>query len=1143
MAISLKMTKVVYGAVAVAMMLGIVFAYSAPKALTAPAYDYQLITQSAYPANLAPGASTNVWIEVKNTGAATWYNSGANPARLGTGSVYGNAKDYASEFAGADWLSTNRPVAISHPEIKPGWHTRFQFNIKAPATAGVYKAYFTPVVDGLTWMKDIGIFWQITVTSDGGSGDNGGGTVVPAGSLGVALAASSPAGTSIIGDTVSGDGAQALAPMTSLVFTAGSGTVKVTGVKLYRNGIAADTDLANVYLYKGGERISDSPIVATKYFSFTNSAGLFSVTAGSPVTIEVKADVVAGVSASKTISLGINANADITSDASAVTGAPVFGATMTTATVADLGKLTLAHSSSSAAQTAGLTDQELWKFSLTAADQKIDVLRIKLTAIGTIDATALTNLYLHDGVTQIGTKVAALSSDKTVVFDLSSAPYRIDAGAVKLVSLRGDIPGGSSRTFYFSVQNSEDLVAKDVSYGVYVKPNQSDTYTIIYATTTTSISAGSLQVTVATDSTSGSVAKDSLSQVLAKYNFKAIGEKIKITSLTVRLTGDADLATDGLDNGKILVDDTQIGTTKDLSSNGVTATSTAAFTFGSSFTIDAGQTKVVKIVADIKTSASATFTGDEEVKAGFAVGSNNYQRMVTGTTDSTGALDGNNLAITSASLSTTKNASLANKSVVKGAQDIVIGSWLITAGTAEGVNVTSVVIKDRAAADDANGAQGIGSAFDVLRLMSGGVQYGSTINSPSSTAGTTQTFSLSTPLSVNAGQSVQVDLVANVLTGASWTATNCIKVSSLTGVGKATSQTVTDSTGAIGQQLTTATSGSLSVSNESSPTNPNDALIVAGKDNLTVAAWKFTASNIEDLLVTRIVVQEVGSDDVPGNVRNLALYVDGVQVGDTVPSLTTGSPDAATFDKAAGLFTIPKNGNKTVVLKISTTGADNATFAANGQSVQFRIVLPTDTAITATSTISAKGATSNAYAGSVNAGNKTANTAGMKIVKTKPTFALASGSPSGTLIPGLVEVLRFTITADAANDVTFTSGTHNIRLTVVSSVTGDDADNEYSLYDNDNPGTALQTIDDVDTVNTGETINFSTFALTVPAGTTKTLFVKADLSEVPQYGSFQLSIQNAAADLSWSDGTTAADINDTLTGKGTPLYGGALVRP
>ncbi|MDD5731607.1 MAG: hypothetical protein PHU42_01835 [Patescibacteria group bacterium] len=129
-------------------------------------YDYQLIYQSPYPAEANPGDLIDVWIEVKNTGTATWFNNGNNVVRLGSGSSYGNInqqRDYVSEFANSNWLSANRAVAIMHPEIRPGWNTRFQFKLKAPATPGTYKAYFTPVVDGVKWMKDIGIYWQIIV--------------------------------------------------------------------------------------------------------------------------------------------------------------------------------------------------------------------------------------------------------------------------------------------------------------------------------------------------------------------------------------------------------------------------------------------------------------------------------------------------------------------------------------------------------------------------------------------------------------------------------------------------------------------------------------------------------------------------------------------------------------------------------------------------------------------------------------------------------------------------------------------------------------------------------------------------------------------------------------------------------------------
>jgi len=159
-------------------------------------YDYEYIDQSPYPSPLTPGEITNVWLEVKNTGTATWYNNGDTVVRLGTGSVYGDVdqqKDYTSEiYDPVTWLSPNRPVAILDSVVAPGQTTHFQFNIKAPSSPGVYKAYFTPVADGVTWMKDIGIYWQVTVVSEEGGeeGNNQSGSNITVTSLGLSPSSS-----------------------------------------------------------------------------------------------------------------------------------------------------------------------------------------------------------------------------------------------------------------------------------------------------------------------------------------------------------------------------------------------------------------------------------------------------------------------------------------------------------------------------------------------------------------------------------------------------------------------------------------------------------------------------------------------------------------------------------------------------------------------------------------------------------------------------------------------------------------------------------------------------------------------------------------------------------------------------------------
>ncbi|MFA7308951.1 MAG: beta-propeller domain-containing protein [Patescibacteria group bacterium] len=125
-------------------------------------YDYQIIGQSSYPATLAAGQTTTVWLDIKNTGRKTWDKQ----VRLGSGSaLYGNKNnDYASEFSDSSWLSPNRATAIDKDSVKPGETARLQFVLRTPSSSGTYKAYFTPVVDGISWMKDSGIYWQISVT-------------------------------------------------------------------------------------------------------------------------------------------------------------------------------------------------------------------------------------------------------------------------------------------------------------------------------------------------------------------------------------------------------------------------------------------------------------------------------------------------------------------------------------------------------------------------------------------------------------------------------------------------------------------------------------------------------------------------------------------------------------------------------------------------------------------------------------------------------------------------------------------------------------------------------------------------------------------------------------------------------------------
>lgn len=127
---------------------------------TTPRYGVGFVNQSA-PAPLSGATEQPAWIEFRNTGNVTWQRSGANPIRLGTS----NPLDRFSTFVGSDgWLTPNR-IELDQATVVPGDVGRFTFNAKNTGNrpAGTYQEYFRPVVDGVSWLEDWGVWLPFVV--------------------------------------------------------------------------------------------------------------------------------------------------------------------------------------------------------------------------------------------------------------------------------------------------------------------------------------------------------------------------------------------------------------------------------------------------------------------------------------------------------------------------------------------------------------------------------------------------------------------------------------------------------------------------------------------------------------------------------------------------------------------------------------------------------------------------------------------------------------------------------------------------------------------------------------------------------------------------------------------------------------------
>jgi len=763
-------------------------------------------------------------------------------------------------------------------------------------------------------------------------------TPIPgAAGLTVALAAITPAASTVIAydGSDSAKQAQVLAPFVTVNFTAGSnGDVKVTNLKFTRTGIAADSNLESTYLYEGNTKLTDGGSISSKVVTFNNASGLFTVPAGTTKSITLKGDLDSAVAAGKTIGFNLAAVADVTSNATVVNGLfPITGNLMTVANATDLGYVTIAGSyavpSGAQATVSPQDDYTVWSFSLKANQQNLNVERLVFTEVGSINTDDLENFKIYYGGTVIGT-VASMDANHQVIFDLSASPISLLKGATKVLTLHADIIKGSTRTFAFTFQYATDLSVKDTNYGVYVGSfiTLASGWTLVQPTYDYKIDSGSVSVTKRTDSPTGDVSLDATGVLLAKYDFKTVGEDIKISSL--RVAADT-TATTGMDNGMVYFNGVQVGSTKDILEYGDGSSDEGtSFTFGSSLIIPAGTTGLVEIKADIKDKDSASFTAGQTARIYLLFDGtyNNAQGVSSLTISDVPGVDtpANTLTVRAGSLTFTKTAAYGNASTTAPTTAMRVGSFQMTAGSTEGINVDSitVAISDSGELEIAN-----------LMLMIGSEQIGTTKVTP----GTSNTFSVNVALA--ASQAKTVNVFADILTGA----TGTIDANGFDITGTATTaitSTAANVTNICYLQVITVATGALAVSYDSG--NIPDSLVVALSSGVQMAKYKF-ASTYEAYTVSEVRVFASSELDVtaPRNAKpNFRDFLNvWLSYKDSTGATVTTSKRSTFVDGMidfAGLdIYVAANGTSSVTIYADLSAVAATTYALTGDRPQISL--------------------------------------------------------------------------------------------------------------------------------------------------------------------------------------------------------------
>lgn len=697
-------------------------------------------------------------------------------------------------------------------------------------------------------------------------------------------------------------------------------SVNLNQLKVTRAGVSSDTTLSNLYLFDGWVRLTDAATISSGVATFNDSTGLVAIPAGGSKSLVVRSDIAASTNG-QTVGLKIASASDVSfSGSGAASGSfPLSGSVHTIASSPST-FATLDFTGSTTPTASSIDPAEglrLFERTLSVGTNEVDLYVARFRNIGSIDADDVTNWTLYVGGVARGSVVAQEDADGYITFDLSGSPVALNTGNHQ-VKVMSDVIGGSGRTVTLGLRNSADFVAYDQDYDQAVRATVGASAFAAMDAGAQTINSGSLTFTKTTDSPSGDIVETASGVTLGKWTAKAFGESMKVETLRFAFTeSDTDAVT--LRNGAVYLNGTQVGSTAALSDNsGGAAPDYTEYTFGSSFVVVPGSPATVEIRADIYDSDGTDNieNGDTVIAEISDMGvatspftTSNVQRVTSGSYIDApiAAVTANTLTIANGSLTVAKNGSYANQTTVKPKTAYKVGSFTVTAGTSEAVNLTDINV------DFTTGADSTTASTDLFNLY---VKYGPAndmITSSTKGSVTEASQSWSINYALGKGETIYVDVYADLDTAITVAET---VIATLDVNGNTVLSGTTPTTALVGGQTITTAAGSFSEFNDDHPV----AAAVAANQELTVAKYRFSAAN-ESYTIKELTVS-TESDTAGGLISEVRLYDGSTRVGTGI--LNADGPDGGATAGDQGTFTglsiaVAADSSKTLTVKYVLT--------------------------------------------------------------------------------------------------------------------------------------------------------------------------------------------------------------------------------
>ena len=421
-------------------------------------------------------------------------------------------------------------------------------------------------------------------------------------------------------------------------------------------------------------------------------------------------------------------------------------------------------------------------------------------------------------------------------------------------------------------------------------------------TTTTTVPAVTPLSVVLSDASpvSANVQRGSADNTILVLTFNGGSTAVNVTGLTLKSYGTTE-ATGVVDVSALkLYDENNV----QLGTNRTPAGNQANFVIVPALVVPANGSKTITLTASIGTSAQVM----AQVRYGVSVVTDiNAGATFTGSYPITG----NSFTIVPAgqlgAVSVSKFGTPPKSSVKVGEKDIILEQFTLSAGSNEGATINKIVVT--------NGSSATISDSDVANIRIKKTD-GTVVAGPLTFTNKKATFNLTSPITLQKGESVNLNVVADIagdsssnnrIIEAQIAAGNVVSVGLISGVN------ITSTGSTTGTQITIGL-GTLTVSQSSSHPTGASSYFVKTSNKKTLAAWDLRA-NGEDIIVNQIKVNmtDAGTTLAAGQYIGAA----GLYDGDSLVSDLQDINSHSDFTFALN-WTIPAETTKTLSLKGAT---------------------------------------------------------------------------------------------------------------------------------------------------------------------------------------------------------------------------------